>query len=216
METVLIRTGELVLRPWRDEDAPAVFRACQDPEVHRRLTGLPRPYRISDAEIFVGDRAPRLLAAGSALHLGVFAGDDLAGSVALNTIDRTAGTAELGYWSAPWARGRRVTERASRALLEWAFRSGLGRIDWRATVGNHPSRLTALRLGFSMIGEQPAPARTIPAGGWPPCSPATSRPRARTSPSRYAGPPARSPEGTRHCPPARSPCGRRPAATCRP
>jgi RimJ/RimL family protein N-acetyltransferase len=157
VSTVRIRTDELLLRPWSPRDAEAVFRACQDPVLHRWLTGLPRPYRIADAAAFVGELAPRLLADGDAVHLGVFAGDELAGSVALNSIDRTAGTAELGYWSAPWARGHRVTERAGRALLEWAFGDGLGlsRVDWRATVGNHASRLTALRLGFTMVGEQP-------------------------------------------------------------
>jgi RimJ/RimL family protein N-acetyltransferase len=36
----------------------------------------------------------------------------------------------------------------------------LGRVDWRATIGNHASRLTALRLGFRMIGERPGIART--------------------------------------------------------
>jgi RimJ/RimL family protein N-acetyltransferase len=161
VETVLIRADGLLLRPWRAGDAEAVHRACQDPALHRWLTGLPRPYRISDAAAFVGELAPRLLADGTALHLGVFAGDQLAGSVVLNTIDRAAGTAGLGYWSAPWARGRRVAERAARALLSRAFGDGLGRIDWHATVGNHASRLTALRLGFTMVGEQPG---TGPAG----------------------------------------------------
>ncbi|MEU7907789.1 GNAT family N-acetyltransferase [Actinoplanes sp. NPDC049118] len=170
METVQIRAGELLLRPWRPEDARAVHRACQDPELHRRVSGLPWPYEAEHAASFVGDLAPRLLAAGTALHLGIFspeAGESspatggehgLAGSVALNAVDRDAATAELGYWSAPWARGHRVTERAARALLEWAFGDGLGlaRVDWRATIGNHASRLTALRLGFRMIGERPA------------------------------------------------------------
>jgi RimJ/RimL family protein N-acetyltransferase len=157
VETVAIRTGDLLLRPWHARDAEAVCRACQDPELHRRLTGLPWPYRISDAAAFVGEFAPRRLAEGTALHLGVFDGGELAGSVALIAIDRDAGTAGLGYWTAPWERGRRVAERAARALLQWAFGAGLGltRVDWRATVGNHPSRLTALRLGFRMIGEQP-------------------------------------------------------------
>ncbi|MET8153840.1 GNAT family N-acetyltransferase [Actinoplanes sp. NPDC049668] len=163
METVQIRAGELLLRPWRPDDARAVHRACQDRELHRRVSGLPWPYEAAHAEAFVGGLAPRLLAAGTALHLGIFdpaAGGEhaLAGSVALNAVDRDAGTAALGYWSAPWARGNRVTERAARALLGWAFGDGLGlaRVDWRATIGNHASRLTALRLGFRMIGEEPA------------------------------------------------------------
>lgn len=157
MRTVRIRADDLLLRPWLPGDAEAVHRACQDPWVHRWLTGLPWPYRISDAAAFVGEFAPRRLADGGALHLGVFAGAELAGSVALTAIDRNAGTAELAYWSAPWARGHRVAERAGRALLEWAFGDGLGlaRVDWRAVVGNHASRLTALRLGFTMIGEVP-------------------------------------------------------------
>jgi RimJ/RimL family protein N-acetyltransferase len=177
-----IVVDELLLRPWMPGDAEAVHRACQDPSLHRWLTGLPWPYRRSDAAAFVGELAPGMLAAGTGLHLGVFAGDELTGSVALHKIDRVAGTAELGYWSAPWARGRRITERAGRALLTRAFAAGpdsgpaipptrseppgpglgLGRIDWRAAVGNHPSRLTALRLGFRMAGELPAAGPAAP------------------------------------------------------
>jgi RimJ/RimL family protein N-acetyltransferase len=145
-----LRVDELHVRPWRPEDAEALVRACQDPLLQRWMPDLPRPYRVKHALTFIHaqphDRSVR--------HLGVFDDQGLAGSVVLHGIDKAAGTAGVGYWSAPWARGRRVTERASRAVLQWGFDEGLTRIDWRATVGNHASRVTALRLGFTIIGTQ--------------------------------------------------------------
>ncbi|PRY27948.1 GNAT family N-acetyltransferase [Pseudosporangium ferrugineum] len=162
MPTPDLHVDELRLRPWTPGDAEEVFRACQDPDLHRWLTGLPHPYRMADARTFVGKTAPAKLSGGQAVHLGVFDDQGLVAGVALNGIDRRSRTGGLGYWSAPWARGRRVTERAGRALLRWAFEEeGLTRIDWEATVGNHASRLTALRLGFRMIGTRPAPAKWL-------------------------------------------------------
>jgi RimJ/RimL family protein N-acetyltransferase len=150
VEAVEISAGDLRLRPWRPADAPAVERACQDP-------GL-RPW-AGEARHFVTELAPAMLADGTAVPLGIFdaRSGELLGSSDLRALDPRHKTAELGYWSAPWARGRRVTERASRALLSWGFeRLGLVRADWKATVGNHASRLTGLRLGFRMVGRQPA------------------------------------------------------------
>jgi RimJ/RimL family protein N-acetyltransferase len=153
VEAVEISADDLRLRPWRRTDVAAVQRACQDPSL-RAWAG--------EAARFVEEIAPGMLAAGTAVPLGIFDArtGDLLGSTDLRSIDLRQRTAELGYWSAPWARGRRVTERASRALLRWGFeRLGLQRVDWRASVGNHASRLTGLRLGFRMIGLQPAAAK---------------------------------------------------------
>lgn len=154
MDALEIRTDELLLRAWRPADAHAVHRACQDPELARR-SSLPVPFPLAEAEQFVTDMAV-LTADGRSLSAAVLDGDTFLGSVDLRGIDLRARTAELGYWSAPWARGRRVTERAARALLRLGFeRLGLVRVDWRATVGNHASRLTGLRLGLKMIGIRP-------------------------------------------------------------
>jgi RimJ/RimL family protein N-acetyltransferase len=161
VEPVEIRADDLLLRPWQPADAAVVHRACQDP-VLRHWADLPAPYPMEDAARFVGELAPSLLADDVAVPLGVFDADsgELLGSADLRALDRRNKTAELGYWSAPWARGRRVAERASRALLRWGFDElGLLRVDWKATVGNHASRLTGLRLGFRMIGVQPESAK---------------------------------------------------------
>lgn len=152
MEAVEIRTDGLWLRPWRASDLVAVRRACQDPGLRQWADG---------ADAFVSEVAPRLLAADEAIMLGVFrpADGELLGGVDLRDLDLRRRTAELGYWSAPWARGDRVAEHAAQALLSWAFEHlGLLRVDWRAAVGNHASRLTGLRLGFRMIGVRPGPA----------------------------------------------------------
>ena len=162
MEPVEIRVDELLLRPWRLDDAAAVHRACQDPILQHWSSRLPAPFPLTEAVRFVGEAAPAALADGTALFLAIVAdgSGEVLGNTDLRGIDLRARTAELAYWSAPWARGRRVTERASRALLRWGFEElGLARVDWRATVGNHASRLTGLRLGFTMMGVLPKSAR---------------------------------------------------------
>ena len=50
-ETILT-VDELVLRPWRPADAPAVFAICQDPEIARWVT-IPQPFLAADADAFI-------------------------------------------------------------------------------------------------------------------------------------------------------------------
>src|SRR5262249_48852237 len=50
--TVQIREAGLLLRPWRPEDEDAVYRACQDPQIHR-WTNVPRPYLREHAHQYV-------------------------------------------------------------------------------------------------------------------------------------------------------------------
>jgi RimJ/RimL family protein N-acetyltransferase len=62
---------------------------------------------------------------------------------------------ELGYWSAPAARGRGMTTEAARLVVDWALDpEGLGLVlaHWMAYVGNWGSRRVAWRLGFRYEG----------------------------------------------------------------
>lgn len=152
MEPIELATGDgLVLRAWQPDDAEDVFRACQDPLI-QRWTMVPVPYLREHAEDFTGAFTRAAWAARSAAPLGVFDArtGELLGSAGLVALDLRNRDGELGTWVAPWARGRRVAERAGRAVAHWAFEVlRLRRLVWRAEVGNHASRLTAERIGFT-------------------------------------------------------------------
>ena len=161
MEPLEIRVDELLLRPWRPSDAEDIVRARDDAAIAHWSSGSPVPYRLDDAREFIDAAraaAAELTAVGGAITDAETG--KLLGSTALFGIDERARIAEIGYWSAPWARGHRVAERAARALLSWGFTNlDLARVDWRAIVGNHASRLIALRLGFTVAGLLPSQLR---------------------------------------------------------
>ncbi|MEV4756822.1 GNAT family N-acetyltransferase [Micromonospora sp. NPDC049559] len=170
MEPTELNEDGLLLRPWRAADADAVHRACQDPDI-RRWTTVPSPYLLEHAIGFVGTIAPQSWAAGTGAPFAVCdAGTgELLASCGLVGIDHGLRSAEVGYWTAPWARGRGVAVRATRAVARWAFESlGIRRVIWQAELGNHASRLVALRAGFRVEGQlrlaDPNPAGT--GDGW--------------------------------------------------
>jgi RimJ/RimL family protein N-acetyltransferase len=159
VEASEIRVDELLIRQWRPDDAEAVTRACQDPLLQYWARSLPVPYTIEHGREFTTEIAPRDFATRADLSYAVadVRTGELVASVAIHHPDTRP---ELGYWSAPDARGRRIAERASRPLLRWALDDlGAAQVEWKATVGNHASRLTGLRLGFRMIGRLPATAK---------------------------------------------------------
>jgi RimJ/RimL family protein N-acetyltransferase len=171
MDPVELAATDLLLRAWRASDADAVFRACQDALI-QRWTRVPVPYRLEDAARYVGEFATQVWAAETAAPFGVFSAGtgEMLGSCGLVHLDLDDGAGELGLWIAPWARGRGVAERASRAVAHWAFEVlGLRLLVWRAQVGNHASRLVAERIGFTFDGIDLAGMRDRDGGlvdGW--------------------------------------------------
>ncbi len=143
----------LVLRGHRPEDVDAVLDQCRDPEFER-WTGIPWPYRRSHAEEFVRTREGEWTA-GRYLGLAVELDGRFAGTVDLRPDG--AGSAELGYGLASWARGRGIAGRALRLLLPWAFEAlELDVVTWSARAGNWASRRVAWAVGFQVSGQTPA------------------------------------------------------------
>ncbi|MBO9626164.1 MAG: GNAT family N-acetyltransferase [Microbacterium sp.] len=169
MEPVTLTTERLVLRPPTSDDADAIERACQDPEIPRWTT-VPSPYTRKDAEDFI-----RLIGEwwddGSEHVWSMFRDGVLVGSIGLHNIEthHTGHSAELGFWVAADARGHGYVTEAAKAVIDWGFAErGLVRIRWQAVVGNLPSARAARALGFRYEGEQ-RQALTGPRGrddGW--------------------------------------------------
>lgn len=152
MEPVEISAGRLHLRPWTAYDESAVLEACSDPEI-QRWTPLPSPYTREDARAWLTATVPAGWESGTTASFAVVdatSGDVLA-SAGLHRI--ADGSAEVGYWCAPAARGADVMTEAVGAVCRWAFAElGLQRVEWVAGVGNWPSRAVAEKCGFRIEG----------------------------------------------------------------
>lgn len=135
-----------VMRPLRSDDAEPIARACTDAQIGL-WTQVPVPYTLADAEQFIESRA------GEDQVWAIDAGG-LAGVIGLrNTRDAVPGrTTEVGYWVAPWARGRGLATAALSAVRDEADAAGVARIEWSALAGNTASVRVAERSGFTIEG----------------------------------------------------------------
>jgi RimJ/RimL family protein N-acetyltransferase len=144
----LPRDERFVLRDWRQADVDAIAEACNAPDI-QKWTRVPKPYRRADAEAWVA-LAPQLALRGEAIPCCIADArtDAVLGSVGVHAIDLVAQTAELGYWTAPWARRRGVALAGTRMLAGWAFAAfGLRRIELEVDDANEASLRLAERLG---------------------------------------------------------------------
>ncbi|WP_345624682.1 GNAT family N-acetyltransferase [Streptomyces ziwulingensis] len=148
-----LTTGDgLLLRPWREEDAPAVHAAFQDPVMHQwhiraadsvdEVCGWIADWRRAweeerNAQWAVTDEA----------------GGRLLGRVALRDVLLGDGTAEVAYWTAAEARGKGVAGRATETLAHWALDEvGFHRLELSHAAANEASCRVAARTGFALEG----------------------------------------------------------------
>ena len=158
-----VEGGGIRLRALRATDAKRVVEACNDERTQFWLAGLPSPYQLSDAEVFIESRK-EILAAGEGVTWAIADGesDELIGCVSLfdlnHRIDKTLG--EIGYWLHPDARGRGATTAAVRLVIEQAFKpieeGGFGRrrLVLMAAEGNRASAHVAEVNGFTHVGRE--------------------------------------------------------------
>jgi RimJ/RimL family protein N-acetyltransferase len=151
MEPFELPVGWVLLRPWRDEDAGAVWAARQDPEI--RLWNSPGSSSPEEVAGFLRRRADWSEGDHASWAIADAATDQVLGSVSLHEIDPEQGDAQIGYWTVPAARGRGVAPLVVDAVCRWAFAVlPIDRIELFHAVDNPASRRVAEKAGFTREG----------------------------------------------------------------
>jgi RimJ/RimL family protein N-acetyltransferase len=158
-EPFVLPAGPVVLRPWRQDDLDAAWAALQDRDT-RRWNGDGGASR-QDAAALIRRRSD--WSGGRHASWAVAEPDGtFLGSVSLHSIDAEEGTAEIGYWIAPDARGRGLAAIAVDAACRWAFAAvPLARIALVHDVANVASARVAERAGFRREGILRSSARAV-------------------------------------------------------
>ncbi|MEY9872453.1 RimJ/RimL family protein N-acetyltransferase [Streptacidiphilus sp. MAP12-33] len=154
-----VRPAAVQLRPWRHDDVPALVAAHRDPSLRRWLRTHLEDARQAGAWV---DREASDREAGVRLSFAVLVEEfaEPVGHVVLGRLAPSGDTAEVGYWTAPAARGRGVAAAALGAVLVEAAALEravpLRRFDLRHRVGNDASCRVAQKAGFALARVLPA------------------------------------------------------------
>ncbi|MBW5486300.1 GNAT family N-acetyltransferase [Streptomyces bambusae] len=146
---VSISTDRLVLRPFEEGDAAALTEMMND-ELVTAWTGVPHPYTHADAHAWTTRHAHAERTEGRGIVFAVteFLTQRLVGVVHLqNTNWRTRST-EVGYVTAPWARGEGYASESVLAVAEWLFHDQrFERLELRTAADNTASQQVAQKIG---------------------------------------------------------------------
>ena len=140
-----IETGRLVLRPWREDDAAALYRYASDPDVGP-AAGWPPHKDVEDSlhilrTVLMDDHTWAITAAPS---------DEPVGSIGISPGKQPEenGEYEIGYWIGKPFWGKGYVPEAVRALLSLYFSFGAERIWCAHAEKNRKSRRVIEKCGF--------------------------------------------------------------------
>lgn len=149
-----LQAGPVLLRSHRLEDLDDIVLACRDEQTWTWTT-VPQPYEPEHAEAYINRTVGTPIDGETRWAIevdGRFSGN-------IGAMLDGAGRADVGYFVAPWARGRGVGSVALWLVCDWAFRAGgCEVVTWNALVGNVPSRRMVEKVGFHVHAD---PARRM-------------------------------------------------------
>lgn len=157
--------NEYGLRSLEHDDAQALFFVV---DAHRKflrrfLHWVDQARSVADLQDFV-ERSRESEREGRALTLLLERVRDrgVCGVLALDAIDRDAGSAQIGYWLREDLQGMGLATRAAARLVDYAFsEGGLHTLNLRAARSNEKSRALGERLGFERAASAPGDAEDV-------------------------------------------------------
>jgi [ribosomal protein S5]-alanine N-acetyltransferase len=148
-----LSTPRLWLQPLKDDDAEAMTRLLQAPEIASSAAGIPYPFSIQDAYAWIKESS-ETARYGTGFTLGVFREPDAVfiGSVALSIWPQHR-RGEIGYWFGKpyWGQGY-ATEAAARVLQAGFEDLGLNRIQANCYPRNAASARVMQKIGMAYEG----------------------------------------------------------------
>ena len=142
-----LRDGDLVLRPWVEEDVDALVAGCDDPDVAHWIPTIPHPYTAADALAFIRGEVR-----GDQERLAVELDGEVVGGIGLG-VNPEGYRGAIGYWIAASSRGRGTCTRALRLLARYALDDlRLQRVHLVTDPANHASQRVAEKVGFHREG----------------------------------------------------------------
>jgi RimJ/RimL family protein N-acetyltransferase len=162
----------LKLRPWKIEDADALVRAHDDPEMRRWLTTTVTS--VEDARRWIREQNEGWYS-GKRFSFAVLEheprqrGTLIAQAVVKPLTDTGIPAAEVGYWVSAAARGRGIAPRALEAVSRWALGPQsplpLERLDLIHALGNRASCRVADKCNYLLNSVLPPQPPTFPTEG---------------------------------------------------
>ena len=147
-----LTAGDLTLRPFEVDDAPALVEIWRDPTIRRR-NHVPEPNERA-ALTWVAERHA-MLARGEGAEWAIVDTDSgrLAGRRAIKPVDWSARRAGAGAWIAGEFRGRRLAPRSLRLAARYVFAAwGIERLQAECDVDNYASYRSLLAAGMRHEG----------------------------------------------------------------
>ncbi|MFG2136720.1 GNAT family N-acetyltransferase [Streptomyces sp. NPDC048650] len=146
---ISISTERLVLRPFDEDDIPALTEMMND-ELVAAWTAIPQPYTEDNAHHWVTEYAPAERTTGRGIDFAVteFLTQRLVGVVQLANTNWRVRSTELSYIVASWARGEGYASEATLATAQWVFQDQkFERLELRTAAGNTASQQVAQKVG---------------------------------------------------------------------